>query len=151
MRQRERGATFLGIVIILLILGTALYAGIRLVPVYLEYTKVARSLEQVRDEHAAIDTNPALIRRSLERRWDVEDINSIGWKEIDIAKTTEGYRHDRVVRERAAIRGERVPRWSSSTRRFPFHSDGGPCCTPMNGPRGGSGIASVIPGCSRRR
>ena len=91
MRQRERGATLLGIVIILLILGTALYAGIRLVPVYLEYTKVARSLEQVRDEHAAIDTNQALIRRSLERRWDVEDINSIGWKEIDIAKTTEGY------------------------------------------------------------
>ena len=56
MRPRERGATFLGIVIILLILGSALYAGIRLVPVYLEYTKVARSLEQVRDEHAAIDT-----------------------------------------------------------------------------------------------
>ncbi len=43
-------------------------------PVYLEYTKVARALEQVRDEHAAIDTNPQLIRRSLERRWDVEDI-----------------------------------------------------------------------------
>ena len=91
MRPRERGATFLGIVIILLILGSALYAGIRLVPVYLEYTKVARSLEQVRDEHAAIDTNPALIRRSLERRWDVEDIKSIGWKEILIKKTNEGY------------------------------------------------------------
>jgi hypothetical protein len=91
MRQRERGATFLGIVIILLILGTGLYAGIRLVPVYLEYTKVARSLEQVRDEHAAIDTNPELIRRSLERRWDVEDIHSIGWKEIAITKTNGGY------------------------------------------------------------
>ena len=58
-------------------------------PVYLEYTKVARSLEQVRDEHAAIDTNPALIRRSLERRWDVEDISSIGWKEIEIDKTAD--------------------------------------------------------------
>jgi len=91
MRPRERGATFLGIVIILLILGSALYAGIRLVPVYLEYTKVARSMEQVRDEHAAIDTNPALIRRSLERRWDVEDISSIGWNEIEIDKTAEGY------------------------------------------------------------
>ena len=91
MRQRERGATFLGIVIILLILGSALYAGIRLMPVYLEYTKVARALEQVRDEHAAIDTNPTLIRRSLERRWDVEDISSIGWKEIEIDKTAEGY------------------------------------------------------------
>ena len=91
MRERQRGATFLGIVVILLILGSALYAGIRLVPVYLEYTKVARALEQVGDEHSAIETNPHLSRKSLERRWDVEDINSIGWKEIDIAKTTDGY------------------------------------------------------------
>jgi hypothetical protein len=91
MKQRQRGATFLGLVTILLILGAGIYAGIRLVPVYLEYTKVARALEQVRDEHAAIDSNPALIRNSLERRWDVEDVKSIGWKEIEIAKTTEGY------------------------------------------------------------
>lgn len=91
MKQRERGMTFMGMVIVLLILGSALYAGIRLVPVYLEYTKVVRSLQQVRDEHAAIDTNPELIRRSLERRWDVEDISRVGWKEIDITRTKEGY------------------------------------------------------------
>jgi hypothetical protein len=91
MKQRERGATFLGMVVILLILGSALYAGIRLVPVYLEYTKVARALEQVRDEHSAIDTNPQMIRNSLERRWDVEDISSIGWQEVQIKKTNEGF------------------------------------------------------------
>ena len=91
MQQRQRGATFLGIVVILLILGSALYAGIRLIPVYLEYTKVARALEQVRDEHSAIDTNPPMIRKSLERRWDVEDIKRIGWKEIVISKTGEGF------------------------------------------------------------
>ena len=91
MKQRQRGATFLGMVTILLILGAGLYAGIRLVPVYLEYTKVARALEQVRDEHSAIDTNPQMIRNSLERRWDVEDIQSVGWKEIAIKRTNEGY------------------------------------------------------------
>jgi hypothetical protein len=91
MNQRQRGATFLGMVTILVILGAALYAGIRLVPVFLEYTKVARALEQVRDEYAAIETNQQLIRRSLERRWDIEDIRSIGWKEIEIKKTSEGY------------------------------------------------------------
>jgi len=52
MKHRQRGATFLGIVTILLILGTALYAGIRLVPIYLDYMKVARSMESVRDEQA---------------------------------------------------------------------------------------------------
>jgi ribonuclease HI len=78
-------------VTILLILGAGLYAGIRLVPVYLEYTKVARALEQVRDEHEAIETNAQLIRNSLERRWDVEDVKSIGWKEIEIKKTNDGF------------------------------------------------------------
>jgi type II secretory pathway pseudopilin PulG len=91
MKQRQRGMTFLGMVTILVILGAALYAGIRLVPVFLEYTKVARALEQVRDEHSAIETNAQMIRNSLERRWDVEDINSIGWKEVEIKKTNEGF------------------------------------------------------------
>jgi hypothetical protein len=91
MRNRQRGATFIGLVVILTILGAALYAGIRLVPVYLEYTKVARALEQVRDEHAANETSSQLIRNSLERRWDVEDIASIGWKEVEIRKTDDGF------------------------------------------------------------
>jgi len=91
MKQRERGMTFLGTVTILLILGAGLYAAIRLVPVYLEYTKVARALEQVRDDQAAVDTNPHQIRRALESRWDVEDIKSLGWKDVEISKSGEGY------------------------------------------------------------
>jgi len=91
MKHRQRGATFLGIVTILLILGTAGYAGIRLVPIYLDYMKIARSLEQVRDEHAQIDTNPELIRRSLERRWDVEDATGISWKDVEVNKVADGF------------------------------------------------------------
>ena len=91
MKHRQGGATFLGMVTILLILGAGVYGAIRLVPVYLEYTKVARALEQVRDEHAAIDTNAQMIRNSLERRWDVEDVLSIGWKEIEIKKVSDGF------------------------------------------------------------
>jgi hypothetical protein len=91
MQQRQRGAPFLGIVVILLILGSALYAGIRLIPVYLEYTKVARALEQVRDENAAVETNSPQIRFELEKRWDVEDIKRISWKDLKISKTSEGF------------------------------------------------------------
>jgi hypothetical protein len=78
-------------VIILLILGSALYAGIRLVPVYLDYMKVARALEQVRDEYSAVDTNSQMIRRSLEKRWDVEDITGMAWQDVKITKTSEGF------------------------------------------------------------
>ena len=91
MRNRQRGATFIGMVVIILILGAGLYAAIRLVPVYLEYTKVARALEQVRDEESANDTNPQAIRRALEKRWDVEDIESIGWRDVEVRKSENGF------------------------------------------------------------
>jgi len=92
MKQRQRGMTFLGIVTILVILGVAFYAGLRLIPVYLEYSKVARVLEQVRDEHVAMDSPTSqLIRNSLERRWDVEDIKSLGWKEVEIEQKSDGF------------------------------------------------------------
>ena len=91
MKHRQRGATFLGIVIILLIVGTAVYAGIRLVPIYLDYMKIARSIDQVRDEHSSIQTNPQLIQRSLERHWDIEDPTGIFWKDVEIKKVADGY------------------------------------------------------------
>ena len=91
MKQRQRGATFLGIVTILLILGTAVYAGIRLVPIFLDYMKVARSLEQVRDDNSSGETNARLLRSALERRWDVEDATGISWKDVEINKVAEGY------------------------------------------------------------
>ena len=83
---------------ILLILGSALYAGIRLVPVYLEYMKVV-ALARAGARRARRDrqTNPQLIRNSLERRWDVEDINGIGWKEIEITKDDGGLRGRRPI------------------------------------------------------
>ena len=91
MHHRQRGATFLGMVVILLILGGGLYAAIRLVPVYIEYAEVVRALEEVRAEYSSIDANPRLIRNSLERRWEVEDIDSISWRDIEITKTADGY------------------------------------------------------------
>jgi hypothetical protein len=91
LRQRQRGATLLGMVVILGILGAGLYAAIRLVPLYLDYTKVARALEQVRDEHSSIDTSKQMIRSSLERRWDVEDIQGLFWKDVEITNADGGF------------------------------------------------------------
>ena len=91
MKKRQRGMTFLGILTILVILGFAFYAGLRAVPVYLEYMEVIRAMDQVRDEHSAIETSPQMIRNSLERRWDVEDIKGLSWKDVEIKKTSEGF------------------------------------------------------------
>jgi hypothetical protein len=91
MRSRQRGATLIGIVVILAILGFALYAGIRLVPLYFEYMAVARALDQTAKEHSGGATSPVDLRNSLDRRWIVEDIHSIKTKEIEIKKAGNGF------------------------------------------------------------
>jgi len=91
MRSRQRGATFLGMVTIIAILGFALYAGIRLTPLYLEYMAVVRALEQTAKEFSDGPASPQELRRSLDRRWTIEDIHSIETKEIEITKAGNGF------------------------------------------------------------
>lgn len=74
MRHRERGVTFLGWVVLLLPMALVFYAGIRLTPVYLEYMKIARTLEQVADEYKGEQAEAQAIRRSIERRFDIESV-----------------------------------------------------------------------------
>lgn len=90
MRSRQRGATFLGMVVIIAILGFALYAGIRLTPMYLEYMAVARALEQTAKEESGA-TSPQTLRNALDRRWTIETIDSIQPKEIEIKKAGSGF------------------------------------------------------------
>jgi Flp pilus assembly protein TadG len=90
MRSRQRGATFLGMAVIIAILGFALYAAIRLTPLYLEYIAVARALEQTAKENSGA-TSPQTLRNSLDRRWTIETINSIQPRDIEIKKAGSGF------------------------------------------------------------
>jgi len=90
MRSRQRGATFLGMVTIIAILGFALYAGIRLTPLYLEYMAIARALEQTAKEESGA-TSPQTLRNALDRRWTIETINSVQPKDIEIKKSGSGF------------------------------------------------------------
>ena len=89
--HRQRGATFLGMVIILAIVGCGVYAGIRLTPLYFEYMAVVRAMEQTAKEAKGNPTSPQDLRNALERRWTIEDIKSLGPKDMTITKTGSGY------------------------------------------------------------
>jgi hypothetical protein len=92
MRYREGGVTFLGWLVILVPVALVLYAGIRLVPVYLEYMKIARTLEQVSTESVGDVADPRTLRYAIERRFDVEDVHVITKDDIKITKEGSGYR-----------------------------------------------------------
>jgi hypothetical protein len=89
--REQRGATFLGMVIILAIVGCALYAGIRLVPLYFEFMAVSRALDQTAKESKGEPTSPQELRNALDRRWTIEDIKSISPKEMEIKRAGGGF------------------------------------------------------------
>jgi hypothetical protein len=76
MHRRQRGVTAIGWLFLLLPIALVGYAGVRLTPVYLNYMKVARSLEQLEDSTSASDMATATqVRRALERYFDIESVD----------------------------------------------------------------------------
>lgn len=90
MYRRQRGATFLGMLIIFAIVGFALYGIIRLMPLYLEYMAIVRAMEQTAKEHSDATSQQDLVI-SLDRRWAIEDIKSIQPKQIEIKRVGTGF------------------------------------------------------------
>jgi hypothetical protein len=87
-KEHQRGATFLGMVIIIGILGFALYGGIRLFPIYKEYFDIVRAMSQTSTTLGG-GAQPPEIKMSLERRWAVEDIKSLSSEDIKIIRTND--------------------------------------------------------------
>ena len=87
---RQRGMTMLGTLMILALVGVIAYAGLRLTPLYLNYIKVARSMNAAAAEFKSDNPDPAAVRRSLEKHWQIEDINSVEAKDVEIVKDDSG-------------------------------------------------------------
>jgi hypothetical protein len=87
MQHRQQGMTFLGILVLVIVVGAWVYAGIRLVPKYLEYVRVAATLEKVRDEFS---NNPGstefMLRKAVERHFDIEMVEVITSNDIEIKR-----------------------------------------------------------------
>ena len=86
MRRHQQGMTFIGLLFILGMAGAIGYAGIRLAPVYLNYLKVAKSMDSVATEFKGDNPDPGAIGRALDKHWEIDMINSPDVKEIEIVK-----------------------------------------------------------------
>jgi hypothetical protein len=83
LHRRERGMTAIGLIILITFLGLFVYAGIRLLPIYLEYFSVVRAIESLK---ADAESGPAAMRKELEKRFDIDNVSSLDWKEVQITK-----------------------------------------------------------------
>jgi hypothetical protein len=87
MRSKQTGVTFIGWIILLIPVAICFYAGIRLTPVYLNYMKVARTLEQVKTEFKGGDAgNATAIRSAVEKHLNIESVDYPDIKDIKITR-----------------------------------------------------------------
>ena len=90
LQSKQRGATFLGTVVIVAILGAGLYAGIRLVPVYLQHFAIVKAMNQVAESLKGSSVTTAAVRTALGNRWGIEDIKQLDIQDIEIRKVPNG-------------------------------------------------------------
>jgi hypothetical protein len=85
MRKHERGITFIGICILVTFIGLFVYAGIRLVPVYLEYMNIAKAMDTVKADLTTVDS-PNVIRTAIDKRFFIDAVTVITGKDLEITR-----------------------------------------------------------------
>ncbi len=90
MRNHQQGMTFIGLLFVLAMAGVILYAGIRLAPLYLNYMKVARTMDSVAAEIKGDNPDPAAIRNLIDRHFNIEDPSGVDIKDIEITRDDGG-------------------------------------------------------------
>lgn len=90
MRNGQRGMTYLGMLILMIIIAFCAIVVIKVMPVYLEHFKVESSLKSLAQDSKAnmAQLPPAEIRKLLMRRLEVNDVSYV--KKENIAISREG-------------------------------------------------------------
>ena len=89
--RRQAGVTTLGFIILALFLGLFAFGAIRLTPVYLNYMKVVGVVDGVRKEFDGQKPTRAVIRSSIQRRFDVESVGVINYRDIKVTPVDGGF------------------------------------------------------------
>ena len=90
MRKHQQGMTFIGLLCVLALVGAVVYAGIRLTPVYLNYLKVARSMEGAASDAKGDNPDQRSLMNALAKQWEIQDIDFPDFKEVEITKDSDG-------------------------------------------------------------
>jgi hypothetical protein len=108
MIRRQRGVTFIGWLFLLIPVAILGYVGIRLVPIYLNYMRVAQSVTQTAsemktDEVAAL--TPALIRAALAKHFDIDSITFPDSRDVTITRDGTGWTIEAKFEDTAPLFG----------------------------------------------
>jgi len=92
MRSKQKGMTGIGMMCIAALVGVIALAFFKVVPFYLEMTKVYTILDDIeRDFSNNSSTNAKILRAQIENRIDIESVYGVSPKEFIIKRTHNGY------------------------------------------------------------
>ena len=89
--KRQAGMTTLGLLILVSFIGIFAYAGLRLMPVYLNYMKVVGVISGVHDEFDGANATRSAIRTSIARRFDIDSVGEITARDVKVTKVEGGH------------------------------------------------------------
>ena len=90
-RQRQRGMTMWGWLMVLAIIGIFAIAALKLVPIYLEYYRIHSALTALKVEKSDGVANKTEIRTFLGKRFNIEAINRLKPKDVMVTAKSEVY------------------------------------------------------------
>jgi Domain of unknown function (DUF4845) len=91
MFARQRGITAIGWLVLLIPFAIVVYAGIRLAPVYLNYMKVSRSLNDLTSEFQTGGATPDTIRDSIAKHFEIDEVDYPKVADISISRNGDGW------------------------------------------------------------
>jgi hypothetical protein len=86
MRTRQKGVTMIGWLILLTPFAIVIYAGIRVLPMYLNYMKVVRTLDALPADLKSGSVNPTSIEVSVSRHFEIDMVDFPTLKDVKISK-----------------------------------------------------------------
>jgi len=86
MRNRQRGVTAIGWLFLLTPVAIVVYAAIRAAPVYLNYMKVAKAMDQAGSELKAGGASPQTIRATIDKHFEIDMVDYPTTKDMKITK-----------------------------------------------------------------
>jgi Tfp pilus assembly protein PilE len=90
-RDRQRGITFIGLVILAMLVGVVGLAALKVIPMYLMNMKLSKALTDIPEQLEGKEVTPQNIRYALDKRFSVEDINNLPVDSIKITPSRNGY------------------------------------------------------------
>lgn len=84
--QQQRGFTFIGLVIVLAIIGVITLTVLKLFPVYMEHLSVKTAMEAIEKDPELKNMSVGDIRRLFEKKLDVNQVTSVNAKNAKIGR-----------------------------------------------------------------